>query len=112
MTDFEIPKGLSPLAQSAAEAIVHTARAFVGETASGGGCKAFYSPAEWRARGEEYGRNSELIVCHDGSDLARFFNYDYNDARAVEAMQKALKPLGLYSEGCTCWYSAIYKVTK
>jgi hypothetical protein len=70
---------------------------------------AFYTPEEWRARGEKYGALSVLVVVHDGGPYAPLFNYDYEDYKAIEAMQKALEPLGLYAEQCTGWYSAIYR---
>lgn len=92
-----------------------------------GGCKAFYSPAEWRKRGEEYGCTSKLIVVYDGGDLRPAFNMDaaydldcmvcdafggqppnYQPYSTYEGMQEALKAAGLYFEECTRWYAAVY----
>ena len=70
-----------------------------------GGCKTFYSPKEWKEKGEEYGINSELIVVYDGGDVSEFF-----DGAFYDKMVKYLKNVGLYFERCTCWYSAIYKI--
>jgi hypothetical protein len=64
--DFEIPEGLSKLGRNAAETIVKTARHRMGADASGGGCRAFYTPEEWKERGESYGLTAKLIVVHDG----------------------------------------------
>ena len=78
--------------------------------ASGGGCRAFYSPKEWKERKEDYGLNSVLIVVHDGGDLAKYCNPDYESYSDCENLNKALEKIGYYLEGCTCWYSAVYKV--
>lgn len=74
-----------------------------------GGCRAFYSPQEWKDRDEEYGRNSVLIVVHDGGDHAPFFNYSYECYSLMEAMNAGLGQAGFYAEQCTAWYTAIYK---
>lgn len=69
-----------------------------------GGCRAFYTPDEWKDKGEEYGLNSVLIVVHDGGDLSPVFGID-GDPRDV---WQALTAKGFWFEPCTCWYSAIY----
>lgn len=74
-----------------------------------GGCRTFYSPAEWRQRGEEYGLESMLIVCHDGGDVATFFNYAHECDSRVEKMQEALERVGYWADPCTSWYTAIYR---
>jgi len=79
---------------------------------SGGGCKAFYSPDAWEARGEKYGLNSLLIVVHDGGDLAPWFNLDYQCYDLYEKLQAELAEVNMYAESCTCWYSAIYPTYK
>ena len=76
--------------------------------ASGGGCTAFYTPKAWAERGETYGLNSKLILCHDGGDLARFCNYDYMDYAAIDRLSARLAEIGCYVECCTSWYSAVY----
>ncbi len=73
-----------------------------------GGCRTFYSPEEWRARGEHYGRESCLIVVHDGGDYAYAFSHSYGDSVLMEAMREALDAEGYYAEACTGWYTAIY----
>lgn len=75
-----------------------------------GGCTTFYSPKQWAERGESYGRNSALIICHDGGDVANYFNYDCGSYGAIKKMDKALREVGLYAECCTAWYTAIYKL--
>lgn len=76
---------------------------------SGGGCRAFYTPQEWAARGEEFGRESVLILLHDGGDLAPFCNPAYNRYQDLDKLGRALRKIGYYVEQCTCWYSAVYK---
>jgi hypothetical protein len=77
---------------------------------------AFYSPAEWSTRGD-YGHRSVLVVVHEGADAGHALGMDkaYWTARpgfdcyaAYEAVQDALRSVGLYLEDCTIWYSAIY----
>ena len=70
-----------------------------------GGCITFYSPLQWRARNEEYGLNSELIIVYDGGIVGEFFD----GGAFVGLMIDALNEVGLYSEPCTCWYSAVYR---
>lgn len=82
----------------------------LGSKASGGGCRAFYSPEEWTERGEDYGANSKLVLVHDGGDLARFCNYDHRDYEAINRLDNALREIGYYVECCTCWYSAVYPI--
>ncbi len=90
--------------------IANTIIKVLGEGASGGGCKAFYSPAQWIERGEKYGTKSTLVVVHDGGDLAPYCNYDYEKYDLIEKMDNSLKEIGYYLESCTCWYSAVYKI--
>ena len=102
----EMPEGLSSRGQLAYNTIIQA----LGELNDTGGCKTFYSPAEWKARGEEYCTKAELIVVYDGGDVAPFFEYDYGYYSLMEIMSKALEQVGLYSEPGTCWYSGIYPI--
>jgi hypothetical protein len=115
--DLAKPKGLSEAGSKAYETIVALLRKQ--EATRTGGCKAFYSPAEWAARGEKYGEGAELVVVYDGGDLMRFFSLDacYNELydapverryATYEGMQTALEAIGLYFEECTSWYCAVY----
>lgn len=106
--DLAIPAGLCPLGQAAAEAILAVLRRE--DRADAGGCRAFYSPAEWEARGEAHGRGSVLVVVHDGGDHMGHFAYEREDYEAIDRMADALRPLGLYSEQATVWYSAVYRI--
>lgn len=75
-----------------------------------GGCRAFYSPAAWAARGELYGLRSLLVVVHDGGAHARYFAWEYERYDAIEALRVELEKHGWYAEQCTTWYSAIYPI--
>ena len=72
-----------------------------------GGCPAFVHPDKWDG---DYGKNSILIVLHDGGDVGRAFSLDKYEYDLVEAMDKKLEKIGLYSEQCTLYQSAIYEV--
>ena len=91
-----------------------------------GGCKVFYAPAEWIARGQEYGGRSHLVVVYEGGNLGPVFSMDaaydldcnhYQQTgegrepyALYDGMQEKLRAAGLYLEECTRWYSAIYSV--
>lgn len=72
-----------------------------------GGCKAFYTPQQWVEKGEKFGQNALLIVVHDGGDLARCFNWDY-ESPLYKKMIKHLEDNGFWAEALTCWATAIY----
>lgn len=82
-----------------------------GEAPDGGGCKAFYSTKEWKDRGEDYGTESLLILCHDGGDLYYLCNYEAGCYKTIDDFQAFLqREHGVYVEQCTPWYSAVYPV--
>lgn len=113
MDDFTRPEGLSDAGCAAYRCIMQVLEA-EGVTHTGG-CKTFYSPAEWAARGERYGTDAVLIVAYDGSAVGPYFGLNKDaDARYVryERMRKALSSLGLCAEECTGWYTAVYKINK
>lgn len=82
----------------------------LGRPMSDDGGTAFYTPSEWKVRGEEFGEHASLVIVHDGGDLAVFCNYDYGAYEDIEAFSAFLGGLGYYCEGQTCWYSGIYPV--
>lgn len=93
-----------------AKAITKWLTDYSGAAPDGGGCRAFYSPKEWKERGEDYGTNAKLILCHDGGDLYYYCNYDSGNWDGIEAFDKFLRSKGYYVECCTSWYSAVYKL--
>lgn len=108
--DFEIPKGLSKVGRKAAHAIRRKVRAAFGKDSDGGGCRAFYTPKEWvEEKGNDYGVGSELIVVYDGGDLHPFFEFEGGNSSLIDSMTAELEKVGVWSENCTSWYSAVYK---
>ena len=106
-TDLAKPEGLSEAGNKAHAVIAEFLKTFDKEFT--GGCKAFYSPADWKERGETYGLTAELIVVHDGGDLASIFNLDYGCYDLNNKMEETLRRNGVWMESCTCWYTAVYK---
>jgi hypothetical protein len=106
-----IPEGLSERGMEAFRTVVTMANRF--GMLENTDQRIFYSPAEWAARGEDHGLKSELIIVYDGEEIGKLFSFD-QDARSdyahMEAMREELATLGMYSEECTCWYSAIYEI--
>ena len=107
---LQIPKGLSRKGRNAAMAIL---RVLQGKAIDGkietGGCRLFYSPKEWKERGEEYGTDAALVVVYDGGDAYNFFSFNTEAVSYLDAMTEALKAVGVHSEACTGWYSAVYE---
>jgi len=107
--DFAMPDGLSEDGQRAWKAIV-TLLMTDDPQMSTGGCRAFRSPAEHSARGEKYGKESELVIVYEiGGDHRAYFTLDAGCYDLVERMNSMLEPLGMYIEECTGWYAAVYK---
>ena len=102
---LEIPKTLKGLARQAAKKVLEV----MGPKADTGGCKMFYTPKEWKERGEKYGTNALVVIVHDGGDQAPYFSWDYECYKMMERMTEALAKIGCFAEQCTGWYSAIYK---
>ena len=123
-SDLDMPQGLGDVGRRAHEIIVAYLREH-GFT-DNGGCKAFYSPAQWAEREEQYGTKSHLVVVYDGGAARPVFSMDaaYDLDCAVyqetgkarkpyglyEGMQAKLREAGLYFEECTRWYCAVYSI--
>lgn len=105
---FEIPERLS---QDGIEAAKVITRFFAqARRTNTGGCRTFYSPAEWAERGEKYGCDSLLVVVHDGGDVARTVNLNYGNYQSHDRLEGKLTEAGFYMEACTCWYAAVYRI--
>ena len=76
--------------------------------ASSGGNTTFQNPQEWQNKGEKYGIHSDLVVIHDGGDMAAFCNSDYGQYGKMEKLANFLNEKGFFIEECTSWYSAVY----
>lgn len=101
-----IPEGLSEEGQRAAEGIVQ----FLFERGAAHDLEdCLYSPQQWAERGERFGGNSLLIVTHEGGAHAGAFDTEQDPGELLHpAMTKRLRSLGLMSELCDSWYSAVY----
>jgi len=77
-----------------------------------GGCRAFYSPEEWVARGETYCRTALLVIVYDGGQVGDAFEYDREAYKLIERMRVRLEGHGLYAEPGTNWYAGIYPIAK
>lgn len=107
--DLARPDDLSPKGQRAHQVIMRLLEEY--DLTYTGGCKAFYSPLEWKDRGESYGHTSELVVVYDGGDVQHFFTLDGSSSYTLyERMREALEAEGMYWEECTRWYCAIYSL--
>jgi hypothetical protein len=106
--EYEMPPGLSAEGQQAYHAIMAVLKKYGADDGTGG-CTTFYSPQEWKDRGEKYASGSELVVVYDGGPVGAFFDYDGGHEKLVSAMVAALNKVGLYSEPGTHWYSGVYK---
>lgn len=101
--DLASPEGVSERAMRAHAVIVRILVSAGRDNTAG--CRAFYSPKEWRERGEDYGGRSELVIVYDGGDVGQCCRMD---GALYERTRAALEPLGLYIEECTGWYAAVY----
>lgn len=102
---FAIPANISDAGRRALAELMAVAREFNDGELSGGVDRPFVHPSEWT---ERYGRDSEVVVIHDGGPFAPILNWDYCAYDQIEALRQRLEPLGMFAEQCTCWYSAIY----
>jgi hypothetical protein len=109
--ELAMPEGLSPLGQEVWYKVVTLMTETVGTLPDTGGWQTFYSPEEWKERGEKYGIDSELIVVYDGGDVGLFFNMDHEGPPAWydEMCELATGAIGM--EHATGWYSYFYKDT-
>ncbi len=101
---------IDPQTLALSRAIWDAAARALGRPPKTGGCRAFYTPGQWRARGEEHGRNSRLIIVHDGGDLAPLINLDYESYTLHDRFMDRVREMvpGILIEPCTGWYAAVY----
>lgn len=113
MTKKEATGHLRGEARRIAEAIFNVAAVENDErgekTLYTGGCTPFFSPKDWKARGERYGGDSKLVIVYDGGDLYEFFGSYATFPTLVDTMREALAKLGVYHEAATGWYGAVYE---
>jgi hypothetical protein len=106
--DWAVPTGLSAGARKAAFIIRRFAAANL--LTHTGGCKIFYTPAEWEAKGGWWG--SELVVVHEGADIGRAFSYDSECYSLIEDLVTVLNEsdTDLYSEQVNSCVNVLYAV--
>lgn len=103
---YKIQQGMTSEQRKVRAVVMRT----MGSKAYSGGCRAFYTPEEWKAKGERFGTESVLVLVHDGGTLASFCNWDYCETDRVERLQRNLREAGYFIEQCTTWFSAVYKI--
>ena len=107
--NWAVPTGLSRKARKLALALAKLAK----ERNWNAGQKVFWSPKEWRDKGEPYGRNSALVILHEGGDHAPFFSLDHSyydgSYNQYEEQVRFLSEYGFWLEGLYTWSSAIYE---
>jgi len=104
--DFALPEGASPSAERAWAVIIGVLNRG-DDLYSGGHSHVFYTPEQWKARGEEYGGGSCLIVTHDGGAHMPYFAAEGGGHSMHSMMDLALRRAGFYAEQGTAWFSII-----
>ena len=72
-----------------------------------GGCRLFYTPAEWQADGGKYSNNSVLVVSYDGADAKHLCNSSLA-GKAKQVLQDELDRIGLYFDEGTHWFGMVF----
>jgi hypothetical protein len=107
--NWAVPTGLSRKARKLAFALAKLAK----ERNWNAGQKVFWSPKQWRDKGESYGRDAELVILHEGGAHAPFFSLDhaYNTRfyNQYEEQVRFLSEYGFWLEGLYTWSSAVYE---
>ena len=106
---WDVPTGLTRESRAIAYAIRKVAEQ---NQWNSGGQKVFWSPAEWREKGERW--NSDILnLLFEGGDHAPSFSLDYsynrNGYSDYELMLELLKEHGVYSEQYFSWAGGIFK---
>ena len=94
----------------AAQAVYEVLVDLLGKEPDCGGCRTFYSMDEWKARGEKYCLGAEVIVCHDGGEVAEVLSLDYGNYTLYDKFQEKLSKKGYWFDHGTNWYTGIYKL--
>lgn len=107
--NWAVPTGLSRKARKLAVAIAKLAK----QRDWNAGQKVFWSPKEWKEKGEHHGLNAELVILHEGGNHAPFFSLDHSyDTGSYDQYEEQLKFLsqyGFFCEGLYTWSSGIYE---
>ena len=114
LTMADIPGGLSPLGRQAAIVIVE--KTLQHRATYTGGCTTFYTPAEWRSRGEPLEDGAVLVVVYDGGDVGRLIDYERccpgggarGDYEPLTDTAAALRAAGAVVQPVTNWYAEVW----
>jgi hypothetical protein len=107
-----MPEGLTAQGKKAYKVVMEFLKRyeFDGVGIDPGGCKTFYSPKEWLARGEKYGKGSALVIVFDGGDVYNLISYTSENYKAQERLTEMLAKEGFYYENMNSWSAAVYKI--
>ena len=108
--ELEIPEDIPQNAKNALMEVRDFAGSLWDRPAATGGCKAFYSPQEWRDKGWIVNDKVLCVVCHDGGDLAPLFNLDYQDYKAYDKMDRIFRARGIYAEAISATHTHIHAI--
>jgi hypothetical protein len=104
--DRAIPPELSIRGKEAAQLILDF---LLAERLTGTcGCRAFYSPQQWKERGEEYGHDALLILVYDAGDIGMCMDPAEGQHELVDQFRENLDRHGFVIEPLSHWCSAIY----
>jgi len=104
-SDLLPPEGISPRAKQAYDVILPFLIAH--DLTFTGGCQVFHRPEDWDG---DYGKGSVLVILYEGASAGNAFSYDREQYPLIEALDKELAKIGLFSEQCTTYYSAVYEI--
>lgn len=105
--ELRIPEGLSDFTLQ----LLLDMRSWLAERGdvNTGGCRAFYSPAEYR----QWRQVPDSVVCvigHDGGSLAPYFNLSYCDYEAFDDMTEFVDLRGFWCECQTSGETYVYRL--
>ena len=75
----------------------------------GGGCKAFYTPDEFRRKAHRVPDEAILVLCYDGGDLRYYCNWSYADRTTTKKFNALLEKHGLKSENVDTVIDYVYE---
>lgn len=102
---WEIPDGLSQTGQAASITI----RDYLAEhdCLDDSGAVGFRTPQQWEAKGEEPLPDAELIILHDGGNVAAAFDTARGDRELKNGLRERLSGQGAVLVQCMSWFSTI-----